>query len=509
MTGRVTQTISSRRVVLASDLPQPPELARHPGGRLPSPLSEDLLRVPAEGLAGPHTARPKRVVVIGAGAAGLVAAYELSRRGHEPVVLEAQNRVGGRIYTLRGFAPDLYAEAGAMRIPRVHKLPLAYCELFGLKLRPFVMNNPRTFVYIAGKRHTVAAVNTQPELLGFDLEDHERGRTYEQLWDDATRELRDLYDREGETALDTMVGKYGHYSIREFLVERGFSPGALELYGVMSFREANMNAAVIEQLREIVGRAFLDMQEIAGGMDLLPQAFYRHLRGSVRFGAQVYAVTQDSDKVSVHYRTRSGTFSESGEYVICTLPFGVLRHLDFVPSLSRPKYRAIRELNYNASTKILLQVAHRVWERADGIVGGTTATDLPIRRLVYPSYSDPEDQRGVLLASYTWGQDAVRWGALSEEDRIALALKDVAKIHPQVVEEVEDGASHAWHNDPWAGGAFALFEPGQQHLHDDAVRSEGRIYFAGEHCSLWHAWIQGALESGIHAAQRVHDAPVD
>jgi monoamine oxidase len=69
----------------------------------------------------------KRVIIVGAGMAGLVAGYELANAGHDPVILEAQNRVGGRIYTLRRFAPGLYAEAGAMRIPRVHDLTLGYC----------------------------------------------------------------------------------------------------------------------------------------------------------------------------------------------------------------------------------------------------------------------------------------------------------------------------------------------------------------------------------------------
>jgi monoamine oxidase len=68
--------------------------------------------------------RPKRIVIIGAGLAGLVAGHELKRLGHEPTILEAQNRVGGRVYTLRNFAPGLYAEAGAMRIPRTHDLTL-------------------------------------------------------------------------------------------------------------------------------------------------------------------------------------------------------------------------------------------------------------------------------------------------------------------------------------------------------------------------------------------------
>ena len=98
----------------------------------------------------------------------------------------------------------------------------------------------------------------------------------------------------------------------------------------------------------------------------------------------------------------------------------------------------------------------------------------------------------MLLASYTWAQDALRWGSMNEEDRVEQALEDVAKIHPEIVEEFEVGASHAWYSDPYAGGAFALFEPEQQTLlQDHIVAPEGRIHFAGEHCSLYHAWIQG------------------
>ena len=120
----------------------------------------------------------------------------------------------------------------------------------------------------------------------------------------------------------------------------------------------------------------------------------------MRFGAQVHAVEQDAGSVTVHFRTRAGEFCETGDHAVCTLPFGLLRHLDFRPPLSLGKYRAIRNLNYNPSTKILLQSHRRFWEQDHGIVG-TTTTDLPIRRIVYPSDSEPGEERGVLLASYT------------------------------------------------------------------------------------------------------------
>ena len=473
-----------------------------------TPVEPETLATPAMGLE-PRDQPGKRVIIIGGGIAGLVAAFELVRQGHEPLVLEAQHRVGGRVRTIRDFAPGLYAEAGAMRIPRVHDLTLAYCDLFGLELRPFVMGNPKTLVYIDGQRMTVEEADANPDRLPFDLADHEKGKTWTALWNEATAEFREQYEKGGQESLDDLLREYDQYSTREFLVMRGFSEGALELYGVMSFRESNMNAAVVEQLREIVGRSFEDMQEIVGGLDLLPRAFYENLKPYVRFGAAVTAIEQSPDEVTVHYKGPAGRASVKGDYAICAIPFSVLRDIEVLNTpFSREKQKAIRELNYNASGKILFQTRHRFWEWEDGIVGGTTVTDLPIRRICYPSFSDPSEERGTLLASYTWGQDALRWGAMNAEDTIEQALEDVAKIHPSITKEFEVGAVQNWYDDPWARGAFALFEPEQQtRLQPSIVAPEGRIHFAGEHTSLYHAWIQGALESGIRAAKEIHEAP--
>jgi len=484
---------------LDPDVDEQPEPSAEP----PSPA---VMAVPQEGLA-PSGGPSKRVIVIGAGMAGLVAAFELARQGHQPVVLEAQNRVGGRVYTMRSFAPGLYGEAGAMRIPRVHDLTLAYCDLFGLQLRPFLMGNPKGLVYVAGERMTAEEAGLEPDRLGFEVAEHERGRTFGELWDEATRDLREMLQRDGPSAWDQIVHQYDQYSLREFLILKGFSEGAIEMYGVMNFVEADMNNAVIEELREDLGRAFEDMQEIVGGMDLLPRAFYSQLEERIRFGAEVFAMEQDSDGVTVHFKTEAGRYTERGGYAICAIPFSVLRQVEVLTPFSREKERAVRQLNYSASTKVLFQVRERVWETDDGIFGGATVTDLPIRRINYPT-PDPSTPRGVLLASYTWSQDAARWGAMDEETRQEEALQDVGRIHPRIRDVYEVGASHAWDNDRFANGAFALFQPEQQtQLQADIVRPEGRIHFAGEHCSLHHAWIQGALESGIRAAQAIHAAP--
>jgi monoamine oxidase len=172
---------------------------------------------------------------------------------------------------------------------------------------------------------------------------------------------------------------------------------------------------------------------------------------------------------------------------------------------SRNKQRAIRQLHYDASAKILLQCKRRFWEEDEGIFGGGTMTDLPIRTIYYPDHGR-DTGRGVLLASYTWSEDAQRWGSLAPEERITQALENLSCIHPQIREEFEVGTSKMWHDDEFAGGAFALFDPGQQSLlHEHIMAPEGRIHFAGEHTSLCHAWIQGAIESGLRVAHEINE----
>jgi monoamine oxidase len=469
-----------------------------------SALQEEYLSLVENGFE-PNGHKPKRVVIVGAGMAGLVAAYELLKAGHDPIILEARQRIGGRIYTVRDpFTDGLHAEAGAMRLPLGHKLTLSYVEKFKLETLPFTMGNPQAYVHLQGKK--VRAANFDPSQYDFEFAPHEKGKRPQELIEEALHPLRELLSQQGEAAWDEIIAKYDQFCTREFLEQAGLSEGTIELFGILSNNEARMNYSFVEYFRSEMEHGFSNMVQIQGGTDMLPRAFLPTLQSRIRYGAKMVALEQTPTSASVHYQTRAGTFKETGDHIILTVPFPVLRHVEVIPAFSHRKQRAIRQLNYDASGKIFFQCRRRFWEEDDGIFGGGTLTDLPVRNIYYPEHGR-ETGRGVLIASYTWAQDAERWQSLSKEDRIAQALDDVAEVHPQVLKEFEVGFSHMWHDDEFAGGAFALFEPQQQTLlHEAIIQPEGRIHFAGEHAALSHRWIQGAVESGIRSAVEIHRA---
>jgi monoamine oxidase len=454
-----------------------------------------LLAIVRSGL--PPTRRKAHAIVIGAGMAGLVAASELHRAGHRVTVLEGRNRVGGRIYTVRdAFADGLAAEVGAMRIPTAHTLTMAYIERLGLPTVPFLSDNPAAYCLLRGQRRR----NDVPVDDLFDLRSDERGLGLEELLKRSLAPIR----AELAAGAPGFTDRWERTSLREFLERSGWSSGAIEMFGVLSRHESLMDTAFLEFFRGS-NHVSSPMVRIPGGMDQLPQALARPLQEQIRFGCTVRGVVQGPDFVRVQVEGVTGRRTVTGDYAIVTLPYSLWCHVEVTPELSAAKQRAIRQIHYDNATKIFMQFRKRFWED-EGIRFGTSVTDLPIRNVVYPEAEAPTP-RGLLLASYTWAQDAQRWGAVTDLDRQVQALDNLARIHPRAPEFYEHGLSHVWQADPFAGGAYTVFQPGQQaRLHADICRPEGRLHFAGEHTSLLHRWVEGAVESGLRAAREVAEA---
>lgn len=470
---------------------------------LDSQTTSSLRAVAEQGLG--TATKPFDVLILGAGLAGLVAGFELVKAGHTVTILEARKRPGGRVFTMREpFAPGLHAEVGAMRVPASHWLTRLYIERFGLGLLPFAEQSSEAFYHLGGRRVRFREVEQDPSLIAHALPAAAGEITVKEKWQATIAPMIAKIRSDPEHGWQKVRDILDWLSLRQFLETHGWTELEIEAFGVLENTEAAMGTSILELVREEVDQAFEDLYQIEGGTDRLTEAFFEPLAPHVRLGAVVRAIDQNASGVTAHGESVGGPFTVHADFMICTLPFSVMRHIEVLTPFSAPKQRAIRELNYYSSGKIFLQTRTRFWETREGIFGGYSRTDLPIRTIYYPEHGRATG-RGVLLASYTWGQDAERWSSLDEKDRIARTVQYVAKIHPEIVDEVEGGVSHMWHNDPFSGGAYALYEPTQETVHASAAAApEGRIFFAGEHVARIRAWMQSALESGLKAAEDVH-----
>ena len=473
-------------------------------------------------LAATPNASPLHVVIVGAGLAGLVAAYELERREHRVTILEADPRhIGGRARTLR-FEGGLHGEAGAMRIPARHQITRQYIAEFHLPLRPFVYANPKAYYFVRGQRCRVEDVKSLYKL--FSLRDDERTQTPDYFWDAAVgKAMRSLSEEEkldlsADAPATNRVRAYDQQSLQQLFEASGLSDEAIEFLATTSASESELSSAATETLREELKEVWTQgFDELVDGTDTLASAFVKRLRSKPKLGCAVVRIAQDTQarRAAAVYRERGQERRVEGDFLLCTLPCPVLTRMGFEPELSGAKARAIRQLNYDSSTKVLAIARRRFWESDDGIFGGGTFTDLPIATAYYPSDNalakNPRVSAGpgVLLASYSWGQAARRLASLAHPERAAAVLQQLARVHPQLKDPtlVRQTASWSWDNHPLSGGAFAWFMPGQHSaLHRHIVAPEGRIYFAGEHASLTHTWMQGALESGLRAVREMLEA---
>lgn len=350
--------------------------------------------------------RPLRIVVVGAGVSGLTAAYELTRAGHEVTVLEARDRVGGRVLTRRSpFAAGHSAEAGAARIPPEHDLTLGYARHFRLETDRFYPEDGLFLRVQAGARATIPP--------------------------------------------------------RSFLSE------------------------------------WPDFVKIRGGSDRLPAAFAAELGSRVATASPVTEIVAGS---TVRITTGNGQGYES-DRVLVTVPVPLLSDIRFSPALSAAKTEAMHGgFGYQSATRVFVRFRARFWE-AEGLNGWGT-TDWP-EELWHPTWDAPGPE-GVLL-TYVRGSLADELDALDDDSRVARVLAHWESFLPGAAAHAMSGASYSWQRDPWSRAAWADPTPTQDsQFAAELARPEGPVHFAGEHISAARGWINGAIESGLRAAEEIH-----
>ena len=357
--------------------------------------------------------KPGRILIVGAGLSGLVAAYELNKLGHDVVILEAQNRIGGRVLTLRHpFAENLYADAGAARVPFDHNFTQKYIKEFNLPLIPFYPTQGK-FVHLK---------NGKPQTVGWDK------------FADATEVVMTL-------------------NKPEF------------------------------------------WQKIQGGNDRLPKAFAEKLKDKIKLGAQVVKIAQANDSVNVSFRQNNTLENIKADFVVCTIPFTVLKKIEFAPALSAAKQEIINKTKYDAAARIFIQTKRRFWEDAklNGFAFGTDNAEI---------WNVSYWQKGThgILQTYLRGEFAEKMAALATAARLAKTIEDLEKLFPLLRENAAGGASKCWSEDPFCEGAWAHLVPKERELF---YQPENRIFFAGEHLSDYGSWMQGAFISGLRAVEQL------
>jgi monoamine oxidase len=497
--------------------------------------------------------RPQRILVLGAGLAGLAAARQLLAAGHSVQVLEARPRPGGRVLTLRqGFSHGLHADAGAAFVPGGHTFTIGYALESGLELEPL----PAGGAAVAFLHGRVLLDSNVPPAWPVPLKEAEEGKTALQLFQMYLGEaVTDLMRSEPRAPLwpPESLTRFDSFSLAALLEHLGASPGAIsilrlgfpDLWGngvnecsaLLILRDTAFQVALAAQGQagatpihpassHLRGRmARLPEQRsplpqirpdavyrIKGGTEQLPAAMAGALGDRLLLETAVVGMEQDGNSVSVRCRhlPSAHLYSILADRVICTLPFSVLRQLDYTPTNALVR-TAIGELEYTSVTRAFLEFQSRFW-LARG-KSGAAATDLPEGRGQYPGVwieDATATQPGTagILDCYFTGHWAREVATLAPPMAAELALQQVQRVFPEARSHYSRRYQiFSWDGEEWNRGDYCWFRPGQMARFGNFWHSrDGRIHFAGDHASALPGWMQGALESGVRAASEANDA---
>jgi monoamine oxidase len=439
------------------------------------------------------------VVVVGAGLAGLRAADLLQKAGTPVVVLEAQERAGGRVLTLRApFDEGLHAEAGPIRFASAHRAVLRAVRACGLPL--LSLATPGADVIAVASR---PASNLEGQRAwNLNLKPNEQSKTPAVLLDQYVGELpRELGDPGASQSAFAGWQAYDRLTWPEWLRSRGASPDAVKLMTVGGDSSAVSALYVLRQYAML--RASTQRYRIGGGMDRLPAAMAATLGGIIQYNAPVVRVERQSTRFRVSYRDGAAVRSVMAARVVFAVPTGTMRLIEMKPRLSRLKERAIEQLAYYDGVRFMFQVKRPFW-RAAGL-SGSARTDRAAE--IWDAADDQPAPSRAILGATVGGEMGRRALGMTADASLSVGVDLVADAFPAIRSEFEKGAVRRWSAEPWARGAFALYRPGEMTTLMPALASaEGGLHFAGEHTSIWTGWMEGALESGERAAREVLNA---
>jgi len=449
----------------------------------------------------------KRVVVLGAGLAGLAAALQLQKSGYDVTVLEAQDIPGGRVKTIRApFASGGYAEAGAVRIYSNNRWTMKYVKQMGLesKLAAYDDDVGAKLWYLQGKRFTTP----QGEWPLAGLSAQERANPFAMIgayWGPGLQAVGDVLDPGYPGAAARELDRY---SMDEYFKQHGASDAWVQ---IMHSEEGDFTRMSALGVTAVVGAENSGEHPktfgLRGGNDQLPKAMAAALgAATVKYNTVVRKLAHDSNGVRVTVLDPSGQHEIEADHCVCTLPFPVLRGIEMAPAFSARKMEAIGKYDLIDVARVSMQTKSRFW-RSDpqGRLGGLNmiGTDTRAGRVWNTSALQPDPQLGMLHA-YMFDRQAVDFRAVAAAERVEHCMSMVSEFLPQLRREVVASYVKVWSEDPWQLGAIAWPKAGEfQWIWPEARRAEGRVHFGGEHTSVWIGFQNGALESGERCASEI------